>query len=586
MDLALATGEQALEAIDHGWFQGTAPATHGDDYAFRLDGGEERPDPASRWQPDGVHGRSRLWDPQRAAWPATEAGWRAPDVRGGVVYELHVGTFTPDRTLDAAAAQLDHLVDLGVTHVELLPLNAFNGDHGWGYDGVQWSAVDEVYGGPDALVRFVAAAHALGLAVVVDAVYNHLGPSGNYLGDFGPYLSDRYRTPWGDCLNLDGPGADPVRALIVQSALRWLIDHHADALRLDAVHGLIDTSSVHVVTELAAAVAAAATTLRRPLQLVAESDRNDPLTTTPREQGGQGVDAQWADDLHHAIHVAVTGEREGYYADYTGLADVAAAYRGGFVFDGSRHSAFRQRTVGAPLPAGASGHRLVTCVQNHDQVGNRAAGDRLTTLVDADRVRAAAALLCASPTTPMLFMGEEYGETAPFQFFTSHPEPELAEAVRTGRRDEFAGFAAFAGAGVPDPQAPATLARSTLDHSVRETEAGRQRHALWRDLLALRRRERALGNGRRDLVTVEEMDAETLTLIRSDPSGPAVLVAANLSDAARSLPLPAPATDPRVLLSTSDPRYGGPGAASVTAVAVTVPPRSVALVRLAPDRPS
>lgn len=574
----LAGGEHELARLDRGWWTATVTAGHGDDYAFRLDGGAERPDPASRWQPEGVHGRSRLWDPRRAEWPATEARWRAPDVRGGVVYELHVGTFTPERTLDGAAARLDHLVDLGITHVELLPLNAFNGEHGWGYDGVSWGAVDEVYGGPDALVRFVAAAHTRGLAVVVDAVYNHLGPSGNYLGDYGPYLSDRYRTPWGDCLNLDGPGSDAVRGLIVQSALGWLTDHHVDALRLDAVHGLIDTSSVHMLTELAGAVETRATLLRRPLQLVAESDRNDPLTTAPRGQGGQGVDAQWADDLHHAVHAAVTGERDGYYADYSGLPDVAAAYQRGFVYDG-RYSPYRERSVGAPLPADASGLCLVTCVQNHDQIGNRAAGDRLTTLVDADRVRVAAALLCASPTTPMLFMGEEYGETAPFQFFTSHPEPDLADAVRNGRREEFAGFAAFAGwTGVPDPQDPATLERSTLDLTRLEDDAGRQRLALWRDLLALRRSEPALGNGRRDLVVVEELDAETLTLVRGDPSGTAVLVAVNLSDGARSLPLPGPSTAPRVLLSTSDPRYGGSDAATVTAVAVHVPARAVALV--------
>jgi maltooligosyltrehalose trehalohydrolase len=540
VDLVLEHGTVALERGGGGWHATVARAAHGDRYTYRLDGGPERPDPASRWQPDGVHGRSAVFDPATLSWSERESRWWPPPLAGAVIYELHVGTFTPERTLDAAAARLGPLAELGVTHVELMPVNAFNGTHGWGYDGVLWYAVHEPYGGPAALAGFVDAAHRHDLAVVLDVVYNHLGPSGNHLPEFAPYLADSYRTPWGAGLNVDGPGSDQVRAFVVENALWWLTEFHVDALRLDAVHGIVDTSAVHLLEELARAVPA-------PAALIAESDRNDPRTVTPRAAGGQGLDAQWADDLHHAIHVAVTGERDGYYMDYTGLRDVAAAYRRGFVYDG-RYSVYRDRHVGAPL-GDVPGERLVTCIQNHDQVGNRAAGERLTTLVDPALVRIAVVLLCAAPTTPLLFMGEEYGETAPFQFFTSHPEPELAEAVRRGRRAEFATFAAFAGQDVPDPQDEATLARSTLDHGLADTVEGRQRRALWADLLALRRAHPALRSGRRDLVEVLEVDDQRLLLTR----GRRVLLAVNLGDEPLGLP------DGRVLLSSEDARYGGTG---------------------------
>lgn len=459
VELVLDEETRPMQPVGQGWFAARVPAGHGARYGYRLDGNNLRPDPASRWQPDGVHERSRVFDPATLEWSPDEAGWRAPDLAGAVIYELHVGTFTPRRTLDAAAERLGALADLGVTHVEIMPLTAFNGAYGWGYDGVLWYAVHEPYGGPAAFARFVETAHRHGLAVILDVVYNHLGPSGNRMPDFGPYLTDTCHTPWGEALNLDGPQSDPVRAFIVGNALHWFTDFHVDALRLDAAHALIDTSSVHILTELAAATSRRSALLRRPLRLIAESNRNDPLTVTPREHGGQGLDALWVDDLHHAIHTAVTREHEGYYVDYTGLPDVAAGYTRGFVLDG-RYSRYRERAVGAPLGE-LPGHRLVACIQNHDQIGNRALGDRLTTLVDPARLRVAVVLLCAAPTTPMLFMGEEYGETQPFQYFTSHPEPELAETVRQGRAEEFVRFSAFAHAEVPDPQDPATLERST-----------------------------------------------------------------------------------------------------------------------------
>lgn len=557
VELVLADEKHELSPHSHGWYSVRVPASHGDDYGYRLDGGQTRPDPASRWQPYGVHELSRLFDPSRLSWHDGEAAWRAPPLAGAVVYELHIGTFTPEGTLEGALLQLPALADLGVTHVELMPVNAFNGEAGWGYDGAAWYAVHEPYGGPEAFARFVDAAHQSGLAVVLDVVYNHLGPSGNYLPEFGPYQTDRYRTPWGEAINFDGPGSDPVRAFVLDNALYWLTAHRVDGLRLDAVHGLVDTSARHILSELSEAVDTAATAQGRPLELIAESDRCDPATVLPRAVGGMGMDAQWSDDLHHAIHTAVTGETDGYYADYAGLVDVAAAYRKGWLFDGNRYSAHRGRTVGQPLPDEVSGRRLVACIQNHDQVGNRALGERLTTLVDPALARVAAVLLAAAPHVPMLFMGEEYGETRPFQYFSSHPEPELAEAVRHGRREEFAAFAAFAGE-VPDPQDPATVERSSLDRSRTATDSGRAWQSFWQEVLTTRREQPALCNGRRDLVEAHDVDETGLAVTRGDPWARRVLVTVTLRED-RSLVVPGGPW--RRLLSSQDPRYGGNPAA-------------------------
>lgn len=553
LELVLAGDKHELSPDGHGWASVRLPASHGDDYGYRLDGGQTRPDPASRWQPYGVHELSRLFDPSRPNRDGGDSAWRAPPLAGGVVYELHVGTFTPEGTLEAAALQLPALSDLGVTHVEVMPVNAFNGERGWGYDGAAWYAVHEPYGGPQAFAEFVEAAHRSGLAVILDVVYNHLGPSGNYLPEFGPYQTDRYRTPWGEAINLDGPGSDPVRTFVLDNALYWLTTHRVDGLRLDAVHGLVDTSARHILSELSEAVDTAEAAQGRPLELIAESDRCDPATVRPRAVGGMAMDAQWSDDLHHAVHTAVTGETDGYYADYEGLPDVAAAYRKGWLFDGARYSSHRGRTVGQPLPDEVSGHRLVACIQNHDQVGNRALGERLTALVDPALARVAVVLLAAAPHVPMLFMGEEYGETRPFQYFSSHPEPELAEAVRHGRREEFAAFAAFAGE-VPDPQDPETAQRSTLDRSLTATDWGRAWQALWRDVLALRREQPALRNGRRDLVEAHDADGTGLALTRGDPRDATVLLTVALRPG-RSLWTPEGRWT--ALLCSADPTYGG-----------------------------
>jgi maltooligosyltrehalose trehalohydrolase len=510
----------APDAARPGWYADDVDwLVPGARYRLSLDGGGPVPDPLARRLPDGVHGPAQVWDPASFEWH--DRGWRGRAVSdAGVLYELHVGTFTVDGTLDAAASHLPYLADLGVTHVELMPLSAFDGPHGWGYDGVALDAVHEPYGGPDALCRFVDAAHGAGLAVVLDLVHNHLGPSGDHWARFGPFTTDRHRTPWGDAVNLDTPGSDDVRAILLGSARRWLTDFHLDGLRLDAVHALHDQRALTYLEELAATVDGLSTELGRPLALVAESDRNDPATVLPRSdtgagalgltaqgsglgltaqgsglgltaQGsGLGLTAQWDDDVHHALHWLVTGETHGYYADFGSAEAVAHALERAFWHDG-RWSSFRQRTHGRPvLWDRTDPWRFVVSMQTHDQVGNRAAGDRLAGLVGRDRAAAAAAVLLTLPYTPMLFMGEEWGATTPWPYFSSFPDPGLARAVTQGRRAEFVAHG-WTGE-VPDPQDPATYAAARLDPA--EAVAADPAMVRWyRSLIALRRGEPGLG---------------------------------------------------------------------------------------------
>jgi maltooligosyltrehalose trehalohydrolase len=529
VELVLGAERVPMAPGEDGWWRAHADAAPDATYAFSLDGGAPRPDPRGLRLPEGPHGPSQRFDPAAFAW--TDATWLGVALPDAVVYELHVGTFTAEGTLDSAVERLPHLVALGVTVVELMPLAPFPGRHGWGYDGVGPYAVHEPYGGPAALQRFVDAAHAVGLGVCLDVVYNHLGPDGAYLAEFGPYLTDRHTTPWGAALNLDAPGSDEVRAWVLDNATQWFRWFHVDALRLDAVHELCDDRAVHILEELVARTDALSAQLGRPLWLAAESDRNDPRTVTPRDRGGLGVHAQWADDVHHALHVALTGETRGYYADFADPRALAKVLRTPFFHDGTL-STFRGRHHGRPVDPGVPGWRFVASLQTHDQVGNRAVGDRLSATLSPGRLACGAAILLTGPWTPMLFMGEEWGASTPWQFFTDHTDTGLADAVRRGRRAEFAAHG-WAEADVPDPQDAATMRRSRLDWA-EPAKPPHDRLLRWyADLLALRRAEPDLRDGRLDRVEVaQDPLTGTFTMRRG-----AVTVLVNFADRARTLPV-------------------------------------------------
>ena len=485
---------------EDGWWRAEVASRSDARYGFVLDDDPTvLPDPRSARQPDGVHERSQLWQPAPDAW--TDSGWAGRSISGAVIYELHVGTFTPEGTFDSAIDKLDHLVDLGVDFVELMPVNAFNGTHGWGYDGVLWYAVHEPYGGPDGLIRLIDACHGRGLGVLIDAVFNHLGPSGNYLPRFGPYLSSGHN-PWGSSINLSDADADEVRTYIIDCALRWMRDFHADGLRLDAVHALVDNTAIHLLEELATDTDALAEELGRPLSLIAESDLNDPRLITPRDRGGYGLTAQWDDDIHHAIHTAVSGERQGYYADFGSLATLAQTLKHGY-FHAGTYSSFRHRRHGRPLDTTTiPGTRLLAYTLTHDQVGNRAVGDRPSQLLTFGQLAVKAALALGSPYTAMLFMGEEWGSSSPFQFFSSHPEPDLARATAEGRKAEFAEHGWDADE-IPDPQDPATFQRSKLNWG-EVTEGDHDRlHRTYRALIALRRSEPDLADPWLDHMSID-----------------------------------------------------------------------------------
>ncbi|WAL64538.1 malto-oligosyltrehalose trehalohydrolase [Amycolatopsis cynarae] len=545
---------------DGDWWSCETETGHGTDYAFLLDDDETPlPDPRSRWQPHGVHGSSRVYDHDAFAW--TDRSWTGRRLAGGVVYELHIGTFTPGGTFDAALERLDHLVDLGVTFVEVMPVNSFDGTTGWGYDGVLWGAVHEPYGGPDAFKRFVDACHRRGLAVLLDVVYNHLGPSGASLDRFGPYFAGE--SDWGPGLNLDGEGSDEVRRYVIDNALGWLRDFHLDGLRLDAVHALNDRRATHLLEELAVAVDALSASVRRPLTLIAESDLNDPKLVTAREAGGYGLHAQWCDDLHHALHVALTGETRGYYADFAAPSALVRTLRQAY-FHAGTWSSFRERTHGRPVDtATLPGYRFLAYLQNHDQIGNRAAGDRLSAYVPPGRLACGAAILFCSPYTPMIFMGEEWGAHTPWQFFASFPDPMLAEAVRTGRRREFARHG-WDEEEVPDPLDPATVARSRLDWAEPGEPGHRELLALYRSLIDLRRSRAELTDPALDTFDVRGApDGSWLVLHRG-----ALRLACRLGGQAGELPVGGEVR--RVLLSW--------GEAAASGSSVRLGPDSFALV--------
>ena len=563
--VALALGPELRDTrpmakSDGGWWTlEVAEAGAGTDYGFCLDGRPARPDPRSAWQPHGVDGPSRVVDHGEFAW--TDGAWRGVHLPSAVVYELHVGTFTPEGTFEAAIDHLDHLVDLGVDLVELMPVAQFGGDRGWGYDGVDLFAPHEAYGGPVGLKRFVDGCHRKHLGVMLDVVYNHLGPAGNYLQEFGPYFTDRHTTNWGDAVNFDGAGSDEVRAFVVDNALMWLGDYHLDGLRLDAVHAIVDTSAVHILEALSTRVRRLAAHAGRPLWLVAESDLNDPRFVRSPELGGYGCDAAWADEFHHAVHAVLTGETSGYYEDFGPLHKLATALRRAWVYAGE-YSPHRGRAHGRP-PDGLGGERFVVFVQNHDQVGNRATGERITDLTSPARAKVGAALTLLSRFVPMLFQGEEWAASAPFLYFTDHRDAALGRAVSEGRRNEFASFG-WSPEDVPDPQDPATFQRSLLDWS----EVGRAEHAVmlewYRTLLQLRR---TLPDLRDPLAPVEtEWDDDEGWLVATRGR---VAVAANLGAGTVKLD------------ETGELRAVSSGSVAIDGGGLVLPPDSVAVIERA-----
>ncbi|CAM4072162.1 Malto-oligosyltrehalose trehalohydrolase [Mycobacterium basiliense] len=519
---------------DDGWWHASIEAAPNARYGYLLDDDPKvLPDPRSPRQPDGVHARSQLWDATTATW--TDGDWPGRPVNGAVIYELHLGTFTAAGTFDSALEKLDYLVDLGIDFVELMPVNSFAGTHGWGYDGVLWYSVHEPYGGPDGLVRFIDACHNRGLGVLIDAVFNHLGPSGNYLPRFAPYLSSA-RNPWGEGINIADADSDEVRRYIIGCALRWMRDFHADGLRLDAVHALVDTTAISILEELAAETDWLSKQVGRPLSLVAESDLNDPRLITPRDRGGYGITAQWDDDIHHAIHTAVSGERQGYYADFgansDSMATLAQTLRHGF-FHAGTYSSFRRRRHGRPLDTSViPASRLLAYTCTHDQVGNRALGDRPSHHLTGGQLAIKAALVLTSPYTAMLFMGEEWAASTPFQFFSSHPEPELARATAAGRKAEFAEHGWDAN-DIPDPQDPLTFRRSKLDWT--EQSAGEHAKLLgfYRALIALRHTEPDLADPWLDHLVVDYDEEPAWIAVQRGQFG----IVCNLSSECTSVPI-------------------------------------------------
>jgi maltooligosyltrehalose trehalohydrolase len=524
----------------------------GAEYLFELDGNRSRPDPVSRLQPHGVHTPSRVIDPDAFEW--TDAHWRGLPIEQLVIYELHTGTFTAGGTLPAIIDRLRYLRDVGITAVELMPVATFAGARNWGYDGAYLYAPHPVYGGPDGLKRFVDSCHREGLAVVLDVVYNHLGPEGNYLGEYGPYFTAHYRTPWGHAINFDGPLSDGVRRFFIDNALYWLTEYHIDALRLDAVHGIYDFGARHVLHELANAFHEQARALGRCAYLIAESDLNDTRIINPANIGGYGLDAQWSDDFHHALHTILTGSRRGYLNDFGRIEDLREAIVEGYVYNG-RYSNFRRRRHGVSSSLNP-GRQFVIFNQNHDQIANACAGTRLSGLAVPAQQRLAMALLICAPNLPMLFMGEEFAASSPFHYFTSFSDPALAHAVSEGRKREYEDF--FRDRPFPDPQSPDTFAISRIDWREPERSPHREMLELTRALTSIRKKTSSLSNCRKDLTRAEFSEAARwLVIERADPSGPAAFVFCNLREISQHIPLPRRALGATLALFTEETRFSG-----------------------------
>jgi maltooligosyltrehalose trehalohydrolase len=528
--------------------EGIAPGYR---YFYRLDSARERPDPASRFQPVGVHGPSQITDPF-SHWGDRE--WSGLPLEEYIIYELHVGTFTKEGTFEAIIPYLDELKALGISAVELMPVAQFPGDRNWGYDGVYPFAAQDSYGGPEGLRRLVNACHQRRLAVILDVVYNHFGPEGNYLADFGPYFTERYQTPWGAALNFDGPHSDEVRRFFIENASYWLTEFHIDALRLDALHSILDISSYPFIEELAIRFHKQAKKLKRRAYLIGESAANDARLVTAPEQGGYGLDAQWNDDFHHALHVALTGEQNGYYQDFGGFKQLLKAFQEGFVYSG-QYSRYRKRRHGV-TSSNIPDHRFVVFAQNHDQVGNRMKNERLSQLVPFEALKLAAGAVLLSPFIPLLFMGEEYGEEAPFAYFVSHSEPALIEAVRRGRREEFASFE-WPGE-IPDPQDEATFLSAKLDHSLRGRGWHRTLLEFYQELIRLRKETPALARLDKNTMAVRGFEDRIFLLHRWSENSEVVLVF-NFSQDQSSITIPIPAGCWRKRLDSAEERWQGEG---------------------------
>ncbi|MGD9704145.1 MAG: malto-oligosyltrehalose trehalohydrolase [Acidimicrobiia bacterium] len=566
VEVVTESGRRSLAARAGDWFVGDEPLAVGTRYSFSLDGGPLLADPRSAWQPDGADGPSAVVDHQ--AFPWTDQTWHGSPLAGAVIYELHVGTFSPAGTFDGAIERLDHLADLGVTLVEVMPVAAFSGDRGWGYDGVLPFAVHHAYGGPDGFKRFVDAAHQRGFGVLLDVVYNHVGPEADQLGEFGPYTHEVAGTPWGEAMNLDGEGSDEVRRYIIDNVRHWIEHYHVDGLRLDATHALVDSRAQHILAELAQEALALGAAVGRTILLVAEDDRNDPRITTAAEAGGYGLDGQWADDLHHAVHAVLTGEDAGYYVDYGSLDAVVRALAQVHHLDG-QWSEHRRRGHGAPL-VDEPRHRFVVAMQNHDQIGNRAGGERLVHLVGAGAVKLAAGVLLLGPCTPLLFQGEEWGASTPFRFFADFRDEELRTAVVEGRSREFAGLARR-DEDLADPFAIETFDECRLRWDERDEPAHAELLDWYRRVLALRRAEPDLTDPRAARTRIER-HGDVVVMRRGS-----LCILANFGDAAhrwqpvgRREPAPVP-------ILASD-------ATRIEEGKLVVAPRSLAVVRTSPDR--
>ncbi len=557
----------------------------GADYLFVLDDGRQRPDPVSRWQPAGVHGPSRVVDPCAFAW--SDQDWSGIPLRQLILYELHTATFTPDGTFEAIIPRLPYLQQLGITALELMPVAEFPGMRNWGYDGACLYAPHSGYGGPFGLKKLINACHRAGLAVVLDIVYNHLGPEGNYLGEFAPCFTGKYRSPWGDAINFDGADSDGVRGFFIDNALYWLTEYHIDALRLDAVHEIYDFGTRHFLDELSETFHREAKRLGRAAWIIAESDLNDVRLIKPRHECGHGIDAQWHDDFHHSLHAALTGDNHGYLADFGALEDLRKSICAGFVYDG-RYSIYRRKNHGNSSME-RPGEQFIVYIQNHDQIANACLGDRLSARITVEQQKLASAVVLCSPFIPMIFMGQEYGESAPFLYFTSFGDPDLAQAVRRGRRKEYAAF--YFDRDFPDPQAATTLERSRLCWSLLDKAPHAGILHFHQCLIALRKQHDCLANCRKDLTRTDlSEESKWLVIERGDPSGARALLVCNFSPSRQVIPIVFDDIDWRLALWTGDPAYGatspGPQPPALLLTPATCLPKSSATPPWRPRSPA